>query len=89
MACGTPVVATRVGGLTSTVRDGETGYLIPWRCPEPFADKIETLLMNEDLRSRMGEAGRLAAEPYRWENVADQVEGVYHELLAISQESIS
>jgi D-inositol-3-phosphate glycosyltransferase len=89
MACGTPVVATRVGGLTSTIRDGETGYLIPWRCPEPFADKIETLLMNEDLGRRLGEAGRLAAEPYRWQNVADQVEGVYHELLDLTQESYS
>ena len=37
MACGTPVVATRVGGLISTIRDGETGYLIPWRCPEPHS----------------------------------------------------
>ncbi|MDA0301938.1 MAG: glycosyltransferase, partial [Chloroflexi bacterium] len=36
MASGVPVVASRVGGLSSTVADGRTGYLIPWRCPEPF-----------------------------------------------------
>ena len=49
MACGVPVVASRVGGLTSTVSDGETGYLIPWRCPEPFAERLELLLDNDEL----------------------------------------
>jgi D-inositol-3-phosphate glycosyltransferase len=47
MACGTPVVASRVGGLKSTVKDGETGYLIPWHCPEPFAERLEILLSND------------------------------------------
>jgi D-inositol-3-phosphate glycosyltransferase len=42
MACGTPVVASRVGGLVSTVQDGVSGYLIPWRCPEPFAERLST-----------------------------------------------
>lgn len=88
MACGTPVVATRVGGLVGTVRDGQTGYLIPWRCPEPLADKLELLLMNEELRQRLGRAARTAVEPYRWPKVADQVEAVYHELLAASLEGV-
>ena len=47
MASGVPVVASRVGGLTGTVQDGETGYLIPWLCPEPFAERIELLLDND------------------------------------------
>ena len=58
MACGTPVVASRVGGLTTTVQDGETGYLIPWRCPEPFAERLELLLDNDELRASFGRAGR-------------------------------
>ncbi|MFQ5878664.1 MAG: glycosyltransferase [Dehalococcoidia bacterium] len=87
MACGTPVVATRVGGLAGTVRDGETGYLIPWRCPEPFADKLETLLINDELRQRLGQAARAAVEPYRWHSVADQVEAIYQELLAAPEEA--
>lgn len=57
MACGTPVVASRVGGLASTVVDGRTGYLVPWRCPEPFAERIELLLRNEPLRLALGAAG--------------------------------
>jgi len=81
MACGTPVVASRVGGLVGTVRDGETGYLIPWRCPEPFAERIELLLGNEELRRAFGRTAREAVERFRWANVAEQVIGVYRELI--------
>jgi len=81
MACGTPVVASRVGGLTGTVRDGETGYLISWRCPEPFAERLELLLGNETLRHRFGESARETVERYRWTNVAEAVAGLYQELL--------
>lgn len=80
MASGLPVVASRVGGLTGTVRDGETGYLIPWLCPEPFAERIELLLDNEPLRLSLGEAGREAVARYRWENVAAAVLEVYESL---------
>lgn len=82
MACGTPVVASRVGGLQSTVRDGETGYLIPWHCPEPFAERLELLLVNETLRQSLGEAAHAAAQAYRWPAVADSVLGLYDELIA-------
>lgn len=79
MACGTPVVASRVGGLASTVMDGETGYLISWRCPEPFAERLELLLDNEELRASFGRAGRDAVERFRWANVADAITGLYAE----------
>jgi D-inositol-3-phosphate glycosyltransferase len=82
MACGTPVVASRVGGLTTTVQDGETGYLIPWRCPEPFAERLELLLDNDELRASFGRAGREAVERFRWANVADAVAALYESLLA-------
>jgi D-inositol-3-phosphate glycosyltransferase len=82
MACGTPVVASRVGGLASTVRDGETGYLIPWRCPEPFAERLELLLDNDELRASFGKAARQAVERYRWANVADTVAELYEAVLA-------
>ena len=81
MACGTPVVASRVGGLTSTVSDGETGYLIPWRCPEPFVERLELLLDNDELRASFGRAGREAVERFRWANVADAVAALYESLL--------
>jgi D-inositol-3-phosphate glycosyltransferase len=84
MACGTPVVASRVGGLTSTISDGETGYLIPWRCPEPFAERLELLLDNDELRASFGRAGREAVERFRWANVADAVAALYDSLLPAS-----
>ncbi len=80
MACGTPVVASRVGGLTATVRDGETGYLVNWHCPEPFAERVETLLRNEDLRSRMGARAAEVATGFRWEVVAARIDALYNEL---------
>ncbi len=81
MACGTPVVASRVGGLTATVRDSETGYLIPWRCPEPFAERLELLLGNEELRRAFGETARAEVERFRWGNVAEAVLAIYRELI--------
>ena len=85
MACGTPVVASRVGGLAGTVRDSETGYLIPWRCPEPFAERLELLLGNEELRRAFGLAAREAVERFRWGNVAEAMLGLYRELIEGAQ----
>ena len=82
MACGVPVVASRVGGLRETVQDGRTGYLVPWRCPEPFAERLELLLSNEPLRRTLGREARAAAERFRWSEVATRVEDVYHELVS-------
>jgi D-inositol-3-phosphate glycosyltransferase len=82
MACGTPVVASRVGGLASTIMDGETGYLIPWRCPEPFAERLELLLHSDELRASFGRAAREAVERFRWANVGAAVASLYEDLLA-------
>ena len=82
MACGVPVIASRVGGLKETVLDGRTGYLVPWRCPEPFAERLELLLSNETLRRSMGREARAAAERFRWSEVAARVEDVYHDLVS-------
>jgi D-inositol-3-phosphate glycosyltransferase len=82
MACGVPVIASRVGGLKETVQDGRTGYLIPWRCPEPFAERLDLLLTNEPLRRSLGEEARQVAQAYRWPEIAAQVEDVYHDLVS-------
>jgi len=80
MACGTPVVASRVGGLTATVEDGRTGYLVPWHCPEPFAERIELLLRNEPLRRSMGEAASRSMRRYAWGAVASELAALFGEL---------
>src|SRR5204863_673784 len=66
MACGTPVVASSVGGLRSTVIDGETGFLVPSGDARAFAQRINQLLDSDELRARLGQAGARAAAGYRW-----------------------
>ena len=80
MACGTPVVAARAGGLRSLVRDGETGYLVPWHCPEPFAQRMEVLLSHPDLRERMGLAGLERAQDMDWGTTARAMVALYENL---------
>jgi D-inositol-3-phosphate glycosyltransferase len=80
MACGTPVIASRVGGLTYTVHDGETGFLVPERDPEALADKLEMLLTNDCLRQRLGYRAVQVARSYSWQVIVDDIEALYHEL---------
>ena len=87
MACGTPVVVSRVGGLKSFVKNGETGYLIPWRCPEPFAQQIDVLLTNPPLREMMGKAAAAKARQMSWGGVANSMLDFYSSLLDDTWES--
>jgi D-inositol-3-phosphate glycosyltransferase len=80
MACGTPVVAMRVGGLAVTVLDGVTGLLVSERQPELWARSIEGLLEDEERRQALGQAGQRWAQRFAWPPVADQVLNVYHSL---------
>ncbi|MDZ7727519.1 MAG: glycosyltransferase [Dehalococcoidia bacterium] len=89
LACGTPVIASRVGGLVSTVTDGVNGYLIPWRCPGPFAERLDVLLNNPELRANFSRAGRRSVERFRWSTVAAQVAGLYDRLAADHRANIN
>ena len=80
MACGTPVIASRVGGLTFTVRDGETGFLVPEREPKALAHKLELVLTDDRLRRRLGRRAMEVAAGYSWEVVADDLEALYAEM---------
>lgn len=84
LACGTPVVATRAGGLTTVVHHGETGYLVP-HCPGFFAERLDTLLKNPDLLEHMRLAARPSVLQFSWKNVASQVRDVYED--AINEEA--
>lgn len=81
MSCGTPVVVSRVGGLTTFIEHGKTGYLIPWRCPEAFAGSLETLLENPSLRQAMGSAARLKAMEMSWTAMANSALACYHNVV--------
>ena len=73
MSCGTPVIASRVGGLQSLVDDGVNGYLVSWRCATPYTYRLETLLSNEDLRHNMGMAAREKARAMSWGLTAEKI----------------
>ncbi|NYI01646.1 glycosyltransferase [Cupriavidus plantarum] len=78
MACGVPVIGANVGGIRSTVADGETGFLVPPRAPHALADRLAALAADPALARAMGQAGRARAEAhYTWSGVAAQMERVY------------
>jgi D-inositol-3-phosphate glycosyltransferase len=73
MACGIPVVASRVGGLQTTVRDGVTGLLVPDHDPVALAGALDRLLGDPDLRFRLGREGVQWAARHRWPCIAEAV----------------
>jgi glycosyltransferase involved in cell wall biosynthesis len=78
MACGTPVVASDVGGLRYTVVHRETGLLAPVRDDRAFAGSIRLLLDDPALAARMGREGtRLVRQLFTWSAVAERLEGLY------------
>ena len=81
MACGTPVVASEVGGLSSTVIHGDSGLLVPpgdWRA---FARAISRLLASPQLQSAMGRAGPQRARAFAWPHIVKNNVQVYHRLI--------
>jgi D-inositol-3-phosphate glycosyltransferase len=78
MACGRPVVATAVGGLTDTVVDRVTGRLVPPEQPRVLASVLGALLSDEPLRVEYGAAGRgRVVGGYSWRQVALDTHAVY------------
>jgi glycosyltransferase involved in cell wall biosynthesis len=89
MACGRPVVATRVGGIPEVVLDGETGLLVPPSNPGALAEAIEGLLADPERAGAMGVAGRRRVEEhFGWHSVALRTLQLYREVLAGSDLSI-
>ena len=84
MACGTPVIARKVGGLQMLVKHGMTGYLVPWHCPEPLANQLEVILENNLLREKMGCQAESWAKTWTWESTVEQLNNVYKELTSYS-----
>ena len=76
LACGTPVVATRLVAWPPIVRDGETGFLIPWRDPALFADRLAHACSTTPvLQARLAERARPSVLRYGWGRIADAAPG--------------
>ncbi|MBC7261937.1 MAG: glycosyltransferase, partial [Chloroflexi bacterium] len=80
MACGTPVIASRVGGLQQTVEDGVTGFLVPAGEPEALAEKLRLILLDHELRAQLAVHAREKAQRYTWQSVADRILSLYEDL---------
>lgn len=81
-ACATPVVASRVDGLTAAVRDRETGVLVGQRTPAAWADALRGLVVDGELRRRLGRAAAARAGTMTWADTADRTAALYAHLLA-------
>jgi D-inositol-3-phosphate glycosyltransferase len=88
MACGTPVVASKVGGLALNVQDGQTGFLVPEGDAETLAAKIRLLLADVDLREQLGRQAAHWAQCYGWSVVADQIIDLYEQLQGGAEEHV-
>jgi glycosyltransferase involved in cell wall biosynthesis len=84
LACGVPVVASRIGGIPDAIRGGEEGILIPAGDPDALAAATVPLLAHEEARLRIGAAGRRrAVEEFSIETMVERTVEVYR--LAISR----
>ncbi len=81
MTCGRPVIASRSGGLAEIVVDGETGLLVPPGDATALATALRDLLTDQDLRQKMGLAGKCRAEEFRASAIVPRVEEVYRSVL--------
>jgi len=83
MACGTPVIASQVGGLAFLVQDGVTGYHVPDDDPIELCDKLKLILSDHELRRTLGSQAKNHAQEYSWEKIAEQVVRLYREFVPV------
>lgn len=83
MASGRPIVASRLGGIPDIVKDGENGFLVEPGNPQDLAQTLETLLVDKDLRNKMGKKGKKLVKNYTWEKVVDETLQLYQNLVQI------
>ena len=80
MACGTPVVASQVGGLAFLVQDGITGYHVPDDDPSELCGRLKQLLSDHELRRTLGIQANSYAQEYAWDKITDQVVMLYKDV---------
>ncbi|OLD52444.1 MAG: hypothetical protein AUI58_02985 [Chloroflexi bacterium 13_1_40CM_2_70_6] len=81
MACGTPVVGTRVGGLQTLIEDGESGLLVPAGDDTALAEAIHAVLTDHRLRTHLSHGARERAERFTWSRVGQRMTELYDKVL--------
>ena len=86
MACGTPVIGANVGGVKFTVKNGETGYLVPPNQPQAIAAKIAYLYQHPQvLQQFQGQAIQRANQLFTWHTVTTQMAVLYERIITVNQ----
>ena len=88
MACGTPIIASNVGGLSVSISDSFNGYLVPERDPEALAEKIQLVLNQEGLRQMLSEQASQWVERYSWSNIAREMLDVYRQAIVNARNEV-
>jgi len=81
MACGTPVIATRVGGLKLLVNNGVTGLSVPDDDPQALAKQLMQILCEQGLRAKLRQNGLEFARNYSWSIITDALVKIYQDML--------
>jgi phosphatidylinositol alpha-1,6-mannosyltransferase len=82
MACGKPVVTSRMGGTRDSTEDGVNGFLVNYGDPVDLANAIVKVLQDEQLAARMGRSGReRVSRDFTWEAVARRIDAIYEEVI--------
>ncbi len=88
MACGTPVIGSKVGGVKFTVQDGETGYLVPPNDPDAIAERIAYLYKNPEVRHCLKrQAIQRAHQMFTWKQVTCAIAALYEKVIAQAQQN--
>jgi D-inositol-3-phosphate glycosyltransferase len=82
MACGTPVVASQVGGLAYLIQNGETGFHVPDQDPVALSDQLLAILDDEGLYRRMRIQAAEYAKGFSWQIIAEQIVDLYNEVIS-------
>ena len=88
-ATGTPVLAAAVGGLTTAVRDGHSGLLVGTHRTDDWADALQRVLTDDELRARLGAGARQQASLFSWDATAEATLGVYAQARASLATTVS
>mmetsp|Transcript_896 Transcript_896/g.2565 ORF Transcript_896/g.2565 Transcript_896/m.2565 type:complete len:297 (-) Transcript_896:410-1300(-) len=87
MASGVPVVAAEAGGVPDLIENEATSFLVPPGDTSAFADRLDQLRNNKELRERMGEAGRMSMKRFSWDESMGHLRDVQYELLLVHFQS--
>ncbi len=73
LACGTPIVATRVGGMESVIHQGQNGYMVEDNAPVRLAERIAALLSQQEVDIKSADSIRASVKGFSWSDIAEAI----------------